>query len=151
MRTCNICELDFAPSSRHKTCPRCRQEQSMKHCECGKKIHKNSVSCRSCNKKLGSKPPKPIEERSRRVHSSGYVYLSLPDRSNYAEHRYVMEQHLGRRLLPGENVHHINGVRSDNRIENLELWVTSQPAGQRPADLIKWAEEIIELYGDMVE
>lgn len=73
--------------------------------------------------------------------------VSTPEQSNVAEHRLVMETKLGRKLLPGENVHHINGVKHDNRPENLELWVTSQPSGQRPEDLVAWAKQIIELYG----
>ncbi len=63
------------------------------------------------------------------------------------EHRLVMEQHLGRRLLPQETVHHINGVRTDNRLENLELWSSAQPHGQRIRDKVHWAREILLLYG----
>ena len=64
-----------------------------------------------------------------------------------AEHRQMMERSLGRPLAAFENVHHKNGRRADNRPENLELWVTPQPAGQRPEDLVAW---VVEHYQDLV-
>ena len=102
-----------------------------------------------------SKPlvPRPRgPEVGRRINKHGYVLVKQPGHPNanardwILEHRFVMSQHLGRPLINDENVHHINGHRSDNRLANLELWNTSQPAGQRVADKVAWAKQILEMY-----
>lgn len=80
-----------------------------------------------------------------RINQDGYVFRSW-NRKYHLQHRHVMEQQLGRKLFSHENVHHKNGVRDDNRPENLELWSTWQPSGQRVEDKVKWAIELLEAY-----
>lgn len=62
---------------------------------------------------------------TKRVNPDGYVHLKHGKGTDawMLEHRYVMQQHLGRALRDDETVHHINGDRTDNRIENLQLRV----------------------------
>ncbi len=71
-----------------------------------------------------------------RANKKGYVL----------EHILIMEEKLGRHLVEGETVHHRNGIRGDNRLENLELWCQPQPAGIRVSDAIAWAKEILDRY-----
>jgi hypothetical protein len=75
----------------------------------------------------------------------GYKMVSYNGK-RYLEHRLVMERHLGRELLKTEQIHHMNGDRLDNRLDNLELWSTYQPIGQRVIDLVAWAKEIVARY-----
>lgn len=91
------------------------------------------------------------------INKQGYRRISAPGHPNanrhgrILEHRKVLADKLGRPLRASENAHHKNGDRLDNRPENLELWVKSQPCGQRASDLVAWAREIIDLYGDEVD
>jgi hypothetical protein len=79
------------------------------------------------------------------LNSNGYVTTYVEGKHKLG-HRIAMEAILGRPLLAGETVHHINGIRSDNRTENLELWTSRHPKGQRVEDKVAWAIEILRLY-----
>lgn len=103
-----------------------------------------STQCRNEHKRANPK---------RRSNKSDYVLLfvgtSYPGATKHGyimEHRKVMQETLGRQLERHENVHHINGIKTDNSIANLELWTTSQPQGQRVEDKIRWAKEFLALY-----
>lgn len=98
-------------------------------------------------------PLKPLREATGTyINSDGYVVVYVPERSDapkngwMMEHRVVMADFLGRGLYDNENVHHINGKRDDNRLENLELWMSSQPSGQRAQDLYDWALTLTRQY-----
>ena len=77
-----------------------------------------------------------VPEHPRAKSNSGYVF----------EHILVMEDLLGRPLYPDESVHHRNGLRDDNRVDNLELWVRPQPSGIRVEDAVHWAREVLCRY-----
>ena len=82
---------------------------------------------------------KPVATRGKGIgwiDTAGYKRVSDPERRSVIhEHRDVMEKILGRKLKKGETVHHKNGIRHDNRPENLELWSSNHGSGQRLRDV----------------
>lgn len=86
----------------------------------------NIYCCNECFyiSKRGPKPEKrkPITwSINPRGYVAGKIWISETKQKNIKQHRWVMEQHLGRKLSKDEDVHHINGVKTDNRIENLQI------------------------------
>lgn len=118
---------------------------------CGKpKIYKDGL-CNTHHSRVvrtgTSRAPGPRPFREALIDPNGYRRIRVAPGAYKLEHRMVMEASLGRDLEPFENVHHKNGIRTDNRLLNLEVWVTAQPSGQRPEDLAAW---VVAHYPDLV-
>lgn len=123
-----------------KKCPQCKKEFHTKY--------GRSIFCsRACwfearnNGWYGKR--RHVESRS------GYVTITKGKWRQH-EHRFVMEQILGRKLTSKESVHHKNGIRTDNRPENLELWSTRHLGGQRVSDIDIWSGNIAPYHFDAV-
>jgi len=136
-------------------------------CDCGKEktINMNSLRggySKSCGclqkegaaernrKNLGNKSS--VWKGGRHKDSCGYIRIYKPDHPNsdgkgyIGEHIFIMSEYLGRSLLENEKIHHRNGIREDNRIKNLELWLGNHPNGQRVEDLVPYWIEMLERY-----
>lgn len=119
-----------------------RLRYGLQSCGCLSPIGKRRLREKSPNWKGGRHENK----------ENGYVYNYHPEHPNannrgyLVEHVQVMSKSLGRPLRKGEGVHHLNGIKNDNRIENLELWHTGHRFGARVSDKIRASIEFLRLY-----
>src|ERR671923_1279770 len=85
--------------------------------QCGSSFHVPPFRIKE-NARFCSLPCWYARRRVGSLNAGGYRRLTINGK-NILEHRWIMEQHLGRKLLRSEHVHHLNGDKLDNRLENL--------------------------------
>ena len=142
-------------------CPTCGQTRTLlfgrNYVENGFRQRGYRTQCQACAVKTGWQKKHAVKLAKGLRHTTNEGYVEVWEEPGLGskngkwthEHRLIMEQFLGRSLVRGESVHHRNGKRDDNRIENLELWISkNQHAhrfGQRVVDVC--ADYIAEMSG----
>lgn len=172
-RICSICKEEKNLEDFHKSkieklgreyrCKNCSSRKCKKYFDL--KREKDPLAWKEKQKEIYrkrlEKNPLPIKEkkvkqkkitRYRAIKGSGCLRkdgyrILMINGIRILEHKYIMSKKLGRPLMKNESVHHKNGMRNDNRLENLELWSSSHPSGQRVEEKIEWAKQFLETYG----
>lgn len=111
-----------------------------------KAAHQRTAAAARFNRALADGGTLPRHQKR-----NGYWVVSVPSgvtgkKKMVFEHRFVMEQHLGRPLTADETVHHVNGNRSDNTLANLELFSSRHGPGQRVVDKVSFAIDMLRTY-----
>lgn len=145
-KICSICSLNFTSKNGYKKfCDACKEKYNLKP-----HIVKNR---RAHNQPLDYIPKHKAKNGEGHLAKSGYRYLTKcghPNCGRYGrilEHIFIMSEHLRRPIRKNEIIHHKNGIKHDNHIDNLELWHKGHPIGQRLEDKLNWAKTLLEEYG----
>lgn len=160
--TCTHAHNRKAADERNKfTCAHCGKLEIRNRTTAKFRIYREQKYC-SVECKAASQETKALDrfnsgQIGRHVKRNGYVWISIPALANNGkkremlEQRWVMSKHLGRNLFSEETVHHINGNRQDNSLDNLELFSSRHGPGQRVVDKVAFAIEILTLYPEFAK